>query len=59
MKNVPVSFIRLFILTVLGLSVSACVTTDTSALYYTPTPSVSHQIYGYNAVDFQALNVDH
>lgn len=56
MKNINKLALRLIAAALLCTSLSACVTTNTEALYYTPTAS-SHQIYGYSAVDFNALNV--
>lgn len=53
---------RLIACALLCLSLSACVTTDTQAYYYNPAnmyyqPAGGYEIYGYNAVDFNALGV--
>lgn len=56
MKTVSQFALRLIAAALLCASLSACVTTNTEALYYNPTVA-NHSIYGYNAVDFNALNV--
>lgn len=56
MKNMSQFALRLVAAAVLCMSLSACVTTNTEALYYSPT-AAGYSIYGYNAVDFNALNV--
>lgn len=54
---------RLIACALLCMSLSACVTTDTQAYYYNPANMYnqaavgSYEIYGYSAVDFNALGV--
>lgn len=57
MKTINKLALRLIACALLCTSLSACVTTNTEALYYTPTSTGYHQIYGYNPVDFSALRV--
>jgi hypothetical protein len=56
MKTVNKFAMRLTAAALLCMGLSACVTTNNEALYYSPTAAGYH-IYGYNAVDFNALNV--
>lgn len=53
-------FPRLIACALLCLTLSACVTTNTDAIYYNPASAgiYSNEIYGYNAVDFNALGVN-
>lgn len=63
MKAVNRIVVRLSALALLGMSLSACVTTDTQAYYYNPANMYNQaavgggEIYGYQAVDFRALGV--
>jgi len=49
--------LRLIICTLLVASLSACTTNRSEALYHNPTGS-SYSIYGYKAVDFDALGME-
>lgn len=57
MKSIRSITLRLAAAALLCMSLSACVTTDTSAVYYNPAMAGGYDIYGYNAVDFNALGV--
>lgn len=59
MKTTHTLIARLLLCVVLCLGLSACVTTGSDAVYYNPQLSNSHQVYGYNAVDFRALGVNY
>ncbi|MCH2547055.1 MAG: hypothetical protein MK052_05565 [Alphaproteobacteria bacterium] len=56
MKNIQKNAMRLVACALLCTSLSACVGSSSDALYYSPTSAGPH-IYGYSAVDFNALNV--
>jgi hypothetical protein len=61
MKDIAMKFfnhiaMRLVACALLCASVSACVSNASDAYYYNPSAG-SHSIYGYNAVDFDALDV--
>lgn len=46
---------RVIVCAILCVSLSACVTTNTDAVYYNPAVASGYQVYGYNPVDFNAL----
>lgn len=58
MKTFATILLRLSALVLLATSLSACMSNNAEGLYHNPT-AMSDGIYGYNAVDFEALGVEY
>lgn len=59
MKTFNKIVLRLVACTLLCISLSACVGNNADALYHGSSAVSADGIYGYNAVDFDALGVDY